>query len=123
MADASALVRSVAGVTWVTDGALVAEVPDIIVTVVLAAAKRAFINPDGVRSEAIDGYSTNYASSSPDVYLTAKEERQVRGAVSTGGGLWTQATTRTEAADLPTVFLDVEPPGEPIPWAPSPDPF
>ena len=124
MADASALVRAVADKTWVTDGEVDEDVPDIVVSITLAAAKRAFVNPDGERSVAIDGYSTDFANASPDVYLTAKEESRVRSAAGTSGGrLWTQETTRSDTPDVATVFLDVEPPGEPMPWGAKPDPY
>ena len=111
--DASSLVRDVAGKTWVTDDVLDDDVPDGIVSVVIAAAKRAFINPDGVRAESIDNFSTTYATSSPDVYLTTTERQRVR-QLCGKTGLWTQPTTRCEI-ETDTVYVDVVPEGEPFP--------
>jgi hypothetical protein len=100
--DASALIRSEASKTWEDE-----EVPDVIKTICIAAAKRSFINPDAIRSVSIDNYSTSFGSSSPDVYLTAAEKRLVRKA---GGktGVWTQATTRSinDMPDVPGVTDD-----------------
>lgn len=84
--DASALIRAEAGEDWVTDTDELDtdELPDVAVTVCLAAARRAFVNPDGVTSEAIDGYQTQYRNDSADVYLTRAERRLVRLAVGRG---------------------------------------
>lgn len=118
--DASALVRDVAGKTWVDDeGALEDDIPDGIVSVVIAAAKRCFINPDGVRSESIDNFQTNYATSSPDVYLTNTERQRVR-QLAGKTGLWTQPTTRGEI-ETDTIFVEVEEGGK-LPLL-SRDPF
>ena len=102
--DASNLVRAEAGTDWVDgDGHLLATVPDVCVTVTIAAARRAFVNPDMVASESIQDYSATYSSSSSDVYLTKAERSAVRRAVGRSG-LWTQATTRSDgAADVPTI--------------------
>lgn len=101
LVDASALVRAAARKTWVTGGALDADLPDVIVTVTAAAARRAMVNPDGVRSEGIGSYSVGFADASSDVYLTKKETALVR-QVAGASGLWTQATTRGDA-DVPSV--------------------
>jgi hypothetical protein len=96
--DASALVRAEAGRTWVVDGALV-DVPDVVVTVTLAVARRAFTNPDMVESEALPG---EYSVKRSDVYLTASEKSLVRRA---GGqpGIWSLSVTRatSDMGDLP----------------------
>lgn len=117
--DASALVRDVAGKTWVTDEELDGDIPDGIVSVVISAAKRAFINPDGVRSESIDNFQTSYATSSPDVYLTQTERQRVRQAAGRTG-LWTQPTTRGDV-ETDTIFVEVEE-GQKLPLL-SRDPF
>ena len=102
--DASALVRAEAGQTWVNDAGDLVDVPDIIVSVTLAVAKRAFVNPDMVRSEGIQDYQVSFGSSSPDVYLTKAERDLIRRAVGRAG-LWTLSTTRTDTpgGDLPAV--------------------
>lgn len=75
-------------------------VPDVIQTICMSAAKRAFLNPDGVNSLSLDGNAATFSTGSPDVYLTAAEKRAVRRAAGKSG-LWVQSTTRTEgtAAD------------------------
>lgn len=95
--DASALIRQVAKVDWLDDeGALdAASIPDEVVVICLAAAKRVFVNPDGVTQQGIDGAVVSYGStSSIDVYLTKAEKSSIREAVGRSG-LWTLGTTRT----------------------------
>ena len=116
--DASALIRAEAGATvvaaWNADGA-----PGVIATICMSAAKRAFLNPDGVRSLAIDGNSAQFATASPDVYLTKAEKSAVRRAAGKSG-LWVQPTTRTEgddddgtgAPDTPSVTLGIVEPDD-----------
>ena len=84
--DASALVRAEAGgEDWVdTEGALEA-VPDVIVAVCVAAAMRAFRNPEGVRTESIGTYSVAYADTSTAVFLTEGERRIIRRAAGISG--------------------------------------
>lgn len=96
--DASALIRAEAGETWVTDENELDtdNLPDVVVAVCLAAARRALINPDGVTQESLDGYSTSYSNDSADIYLTKAERRLVGSA----GGLWVQPTTRVETGQL-----------------------
>ena len=91
--DASALIRAEAGMTW--DGE---TVPDVVKTICLSAAKRAFLNPDGINSLSLDGNAATFATGSPDVYLTKAEIRAVRTAAGRSV-LWTQSTTRTEGDD------------------------
>lgn len=96
--DVSALIRSVAGKTWVTDDALDADLPAIVVTVCCAAARRAYENPKNIRSSNIDGYSDVIAGDVVGgVELTEDERKLVRDAASIGGtlaGLWPLGTTR-----------------------------
>lgn len=76
--DASALVRAEAGENWVDAEDALEDVPDLIVTIVVAVAIRAFRNPEGVRSETIGNYSVAYADSSTAVFLTEGERRLIR---------------------------------------------
>jgi hypothetical protein len=124
--DASTLVRSVAGATYVDDmNALVDDIPDNVIVVTLAAALRAFNNPDGYEAEQLDGYSYRASTGTlPGVYLTKAEETMLRRA---------QANVRTQRLERPgllevadvTEFYDiydenqwVEVLGsdEPMPW-------
>lgn len=118
--DASALVRAEGHRNWLTaDGtALADDLPDIVVTIVVASAKRAFVNPEDLESVAVEGNTARFR----DVYLTKNERRLVRQAAGRTG-LWTQSTTRlddTGTPDLPTTYLETVytdgSDGEPIPW-------
>lgn len=55
--DASSAVRNAAHRTWVNEEGELEGVPPIAVTITLAAAKRAFINPFDYRSEQIGEYA------------------------------------------------------------------
>jgi hypothetical protein len=94
--DASALIRSEAGKTWLDE-----DVPDIIRTTCMSAAKRAFLNPEGISAVALDGNSASFVTGSPDVFLTSAEKKAVRKAAGRTG-VWSLSTTRSED-DLPDV--------------------
>ncbi len=102
--DASALVRLEAGLTWVNvANQLAADLPDVAVAVTVAAARRAFVNPDMLASESIQDYSSTFSSTSPDIYLTKAERKALR-RVTGRSGLWTLATTRVDTgADTPSI--------------------
>jgi phage gp36-like protein len=133
--DASVEIRSIAGVSFTTDGDLNFDgypswAEDALVKVCCSAAARALANPDGLTqaAETIGSYShTNaYANASPDVYLTANEKRLVRRAAGRTG-LGTITTTRAERTgagalvdECGTEYLEVSPPGEPMPWLQGP---
>ena len=72
LVDASNVVCSEGNSEWTIDDA-----PDIVKTMCLSAAKRAFLNPDGVTNLALDGSSAGFANASPDIYLTAAERRAI----------------------------------------------
>lgn len=137
--DASVLIRAESRRNWVNDDDEL-DLPtgddrwraDILVRVCLAAAQRAFENPEGVTQEALLSYSETRASSSNDVYLTAAEKRLIRKAAGTSGLGTIDATRSTIASDgrplglesercnevgADAMFLDTEPAGDPIPWA------
>jgi phage gp36-like protein len=114
--DASAMVRSVAGKTWTTDGVLDDDVPHVVVMVTCAVARRVMANPDGVEQESIDDYSYSLTNASSDIYLTAAERAAVRAAAGKSG-IWTLQTTRIGLDD--TQYLDVVGQDEPIPFLPG----
>jgi hypothetical protein len=103
--DASTLVRRVAGSTWVEDEALVDDVPDVVIVVTLAVAKRAFLNPDGIRQESLGTHSVTYEGAN-GVFLTDDERDAIQAAVGAKPGLWTLRTTRGDF-DLDDCYLDV----------------
>lgn len=126
--DVSTLIRTIAAKTWVTDDALDADLPDIVVTVCCAAARRAYENPQNLRSEIYPNYTDVLAGDAPGgVALTADEERLIRGAGADGSfsGLWTLGTTRgpletggpCDPYDAPIMLAtDGTGGGEPIAW-------
>lgn len=116
--DASALVRAEAGENWVDADDAIEAVPDLIVTIAVAVAIRAFRNPEGVRSETIGNYSVAYADSSTAVFLTEGERRLIRRAGGRTGigsisieGEW----TLNPAAS----YVPVEGGGDDFPFGPA----
>lgn len=96
---ASALVRAESGRSWLDgNGGLLPQIPDQVQLVTLAAAARAYSNPDGgsVVSESIDDYQYREAEQQEaGVYLTASERALL--APFAGGalaGIGTISTTR-----------------------------
>lgn len=116
--DASSLIRAEAGTTWVTEGVLDEDVPDIVVTVCIAAAKRAFTNPEAVTSESLGDAARSFGDASSDVYLTAAEKRLVRraaGLASTIGSIAMEIGTPGWSGD----YIDVGQ-TEPMPFTYEP---
>lgn len=97
--DASALVRDeCGGRSFLTeDGAV--DAPDAVVRVVLAVARRDFLNPEGARTttETVGPFTDTVSrpDSASSCYLT-EDEKSVcqRYRQSSTSGLWTQSTTR-----------------------------
>lgn len=114
--DASTMVRSVAGKTWVTDGELDDGIPDVVVVVTITVARRILANPDGVVQRSIDDYSERLADAQSDVYLTRAERRAVRAAAGKSP-MWTLSTTRLGTDD--TQYVNVVGQDEPIPFLPG----
>lgn len=95
--DVSSLVRGEAGKLWVDTLGALEGVPDVVTTVTIQAALRAYRNPDGLSNESIGGvYSYGYGQDAQNgVYLTDAEIRAVKAAArgtATGGGVYTVAT-------------------------------
>jgi hypothetical protein len=86
--DASALVRAEAGLTWEDS-----EPPGVVLTIVISAALRAVMNPEGVSSLSVGTFSVSYANASPGVYLTQAERSALRRALG-HSGVWALRTTR-----------------------------
>ncbi len=84
LADASAVVRA-HGLSWPDPD----RAPDVVRSVVLAAAERRVRNPEGYRMEMQGSYSYQLPASTPaGVELTTGEARMVRGAAGLGGGVF-----------------------------------
>lgn len=79
--DVSTEVLDVGDDTW-TDQ----TVPDVVTVVIFRAARRAFDNPDGVRSERQDTYQYELERADGS-YLTADEVRKVRKAAGLANGI------------------------------------
>ncbi len=75
--DASAIIRSVAGEDWLTDAGVLETVPDVVVSVTLAVARRLYENPSGFTSETIGGYTYRRGESGGSLLLP-HEARDVR---------------------------------------------
>jgi hypothetical protein len=112
--DASALVRAVAGLDWVDlHDELLLQIPDVIASITLAAAYRAFLNPQGAVQASVGDASVTYSrtESSGQVFLTNAEIRAIRKAAGAGS---------IGSIDMTTGFI----PGsgrDPL-YAPGPDP-
>lgn len=115
--DASALIRdAVDPVTWVTDGDLDEDIPDIVRTVCLDVAQDRYANPDGHRQETIGNYS--YMDSGDAVggrQLSHAQRAQVRRAAKLSQ-VGTISLESPYATPGDTRYLEVDPAGEPIPW-------
>lgn len=100
-----------------TDGNLTDAVPDIVRTICLDLAQDRYENPGGLRSETIGGYSyTNSGDVSGGRQLTMLQRSQIRRAagMSAVGTITLESPVGPLAADI---YIAVDPPGEPIPWA------
>ncbi|TDC33455.1 hypothetical protein [Micromonospora sp. KC213] len=92
--DASALVRAEAGTDWVAEDGVTITAPPVVATVVLAAALRAYRNPDGYSGESVGDYAYQYAREATSMYLTAAEVTIVQRAAGklAGSGVYTVRT-------------------------------
>lgn len=77
--DASHLVRVESGIAWV-DALGEPIAPAAIVVVLLQMVKRVFINPDGLSSESVEGYSWQTDQQTMGIYLSEDELRTVKAA-------------------------------------------
>jgi len=80
LADASALIRQEADEDWVDDEGDLEDVPDIVSSVCLAVAYRAYRNPEGTVQASVGDVSVTYGRQGGGgaIYLTQAELRAVR---------------------------------------------
>jgi hypothetical protein len=117
LADASALVRAEARQTWLDDAGDLDGVPDVVEMIVLAVARRAYLNPDGAIQQTAGPFTERYAEVAGQVfYLTDTEQRALAKYHDTPG-LWAQPTTRGDV-ESGTVYAEGD--GDPIPMFVSP---
>lgn len=120
--DASSLVREEAGVDYVDDhGELSDAIPDTIVSITLAAAGRAYRNPDGKTQTSVGDVSISYSFSSggASVYLTKAEAQAIRRAA----GLSSVSTVELTSGYLnerDMYYVTPEGGGDPLPMGPLP---
>lgn len=124
--DASSLVRTEAGRTW-TDEAhatLDANVPDVVVSVTLAAAQRAFNNPQGATQASLGDVSVSFSrdGSAGTVFLTKAEQRAVRkaGGRNTFGSITMASPYSVNATDTNHLVPGSDPGSDPVPLGPFP---
>lgn len=98
--DATNLILAEGDADWTEQTA-----PPECVTICIQAAKRAFVNPDGVRSMSIDNLAASFSSADPNLYLTADELRLIRRRAGKPG-LWVQQVTRSDEdrPDTPSIY-------------------
>lgn len=121
--DASALVRAEAGVDYVDDHGELETVPEVIITITIAAAYRAFRNPDGKTQTSVGDVSVSYSRQAGEaqLFLTRAERRAIRRAAGMGGFSSVSLTSGWfEGKDphyVPTTQLDAAwIPMGPYPW-------
>jgi hypothetical protein len=118
--DASTDVRDASGQDWVNpDGTLMTALPEVLVRITRAVAKREFLNPDGLASETeTEGpYSRSVTrAASKNGSLLTDEEQAVCQRYRPAGKrpLWTLPTTRADRCDT-TVWVDDQYGAEPFP--------
>lgn len=86
--DASSLVRTITERDYVDDhDELIAQIPDVVTTITLQAAYRAFLNPQGAVQSSVGDVSVTYSRSDTAgaVFLTSAEIRALRKASGASG--------------------------------------
>lgn len=108
--DASTIIRAVAHGTWES------PIPEVVRTVCLNMALRAFQNPEGVRQQTLGDLSMTFGSIETGVTITELEERLIKIAAGIGVNLDSiQLTSGYEATE--TVFVPVgDGSGDWLPW-------
>lgn len=105
LADASALVRAVAGKTWVDEHGDLTEMPDGVVGVVAAVVVRALRNPQGVTQETTGPFNVSYGPAAADrLFLTKAERRIVGGSSQKAFTVTTTAAPHASGPDWWTVL-------------------
>jgi hypothetical protein len=124
--DASALVRTEAGKSFTDEAHAVldAGIPDIIVSIVLAAAYRAFRNPEGTSQSSIGDVSVSFAreGSAGAVFLTKAEQRAIRKAAgrNTFGTIVMASPYMVNVTDVNHLVPGSDPGSDPVPLGPFP---
>lgn len=124
--DASALVRTEAGKTYVdSHDLLVLGIPDVITSIVLAVAYRAFRNPEGTTQSSLGDVSVSFAreGSAGAVFLTKAEQRAIRKAAgrNTFSGITMESPYFINATDVNHLApVEGQSAADPVPMGPWP---
>lgn len=86
--DVSALARRTARQTWVDENEALEDVPADVVAVVLSAARRLFVNPNGFASEQDGDYSYRLPSDVIESGVFTESETDVLESYRDTSGLW-----------------------------------
>lgn len=113
---ASALVRNATKKRWTGEaGGLLPDLPDDLQLVTLAAAARAYTNPDAATSEGVDDGQVSRKVEESGMYLTESEKRILEPhSAAKHRGLSTVSTTRGESAPLTLRAVSNPECGDPI---------
>lgn len=124
--DASSLVRNEAGKSWTDEAHAVldANIPDIVVSITLAAASRAFQNPQGATQSSMGDVSVSFSreGSAGAVFLTKAEQRAIRKAAGRNafGSIALVSPYHVNATDPNHLVPANDPGADPVPLGPFP---
>lgn len=125
--DASSLVRAEAGKSYTDEAHAVLDenIPDIIVSITLAASQRAFNNPQGATQASIGDVSVSFSrdGSAGTVFLTKAEQRAIRKAAgrNTFGSITLASPYMVNATDINHLApVQGQPAADPVPMGPFP---
>lgn len=124
LAAASNLVRRETGRAWITDEdstldesspTIDADDLAVVSAVVVQIVERKWNNPTGVVQQTKGPFSESYGQAAAlGLYLTDAEKEQLSAfRTSSKPGLWAMRTSRGDC--LSTTYVDVDPPGKPLP--------
>lgn len=123
--DSSALVRTIAGLDYVdTHDELLLVIPDVVTSITLAAAQRAFINPQGAIQSSVGDVSVTLSrgDAAGAVFLTNAEVRALRkvsGKSGVGSLDYETGFVPSNGRDLLLAPME-DPRSDPIPLGPVP---
>lgn len=97
--DASALVRTEAGLTWLDINDDLDSVPDIVVTITLSVARRIYENPRGIVHETTGPFSARFGEQAAQAIYLTDTEKEILNRYRTTSGVWTMPTTRSRETE------------------------
>lgn len=97
--DVSGVARRVARKTWIDDNGTLEDVPADVVAVVLAAARRLYVNPNGFASEQDGDYSYRLPASVLNAGMFTEAETDTLESYRDTSGLWALQITGGDDLD------------------------